>query len=396
LLGLLLPVALLGCGRGQGPAGGPEVPAIPVSKPVRRQVTDFVEYTGRLAAINAVDIKARVTGYIVEVPYKEGATVKKGDLLFQIDPRPYQALVDQAQAQVNLNEASLQIARTTYARDQAINQGQPGAVSPQLLDQERAQIEEARAAIRAAQANLEAARLNLSFCRVTAPIDGQVSRYYLTLGNLALQDQTLLTTVVSLDPIYGYFDLDEPTLLRIRRAINAGDIPLPRESREVLVQMGLQGEDGYPHEGYIDFVNNVVNPNTGTIAVRGVFDNPKPEHGARLLSPGMFVRIRLPMGRPYDAVLVADRAIGSDQGLNYVYVVGDDHKVRYQRVTLGPLQDDGLRVIRKGVKADDLVVSGGLQQVRPNQQIEPEEVPMPAIGAEPQDGDNGAGPKPEK
>ena len=211
-----------------------------------------------------------------------------------------------------------------------------------------------------------------------SPIDGQISRYYLTPGNLVNQDQTLLTTIVSLDPIYAYFDMDEPTLVRIREAINAGKIKRYQKNK-IPVLMGLPNENGYPHQGTMNFVNNQVNPTTGSISVRAIFDNPEPPAGTRLLSPGMFVRIRLPIGQPHRAQLVIDRAVSSDQGQKYVYVVDAEDKAQYRRVTTGALQPDGLRVIAEGLKPDDWVVVGALQQVRPRMVIKREEIAMPSL-----------------
>ncbi len=371
---------LLGCSNGPPHAAPSEPPAVPVSQPVSRVVTDYVDFTGRTDAVQAVDIRARVTGYLVRIPFEEGAEVKKDDLLFEIDRRPYQAQLDQAQGQVNLYAAQLKLAQATYARDKGhLQPATPGAVSQQQLDQDRAAVEEAEARLNAAKASTEVYKLNLEFTTVTSPIDGQVSRYYLTLGNLVNQDQTLLTTVVSVDPMYAYFDVDEPTLLRVRRAINEGKIK-PLLDGVMPVLMGLQGEDGFPHRGEINFVNNQVNPTTGSISVRGVFANPKPLNGVRLLSPGMFVRIRLPIGQPHPALLVIDRAIASDQGLKYVYVVDAENKAQYRRITTGALQPDGLRVV-EGLRPDDWVVVGGLQQVRPRIQIRPDKVPMPTLTA---------------
>jgi multidrug efflux system membrane fusion protein len=382
---------------------------------VQDNVTDYVEFTGRTDAIQAVDIRPRVTGYLIKMPFKEGSEVRgdgrprgalgvvgllttplapgpllaaaslcpgqcqEGDLLFQIDPRPYQAQLDQAKSQVNLYQAQLDLAKVTYTRFSDLFKQTPGAVSKQQLDQYKAQVDEAEAQMKAYQSSLEVYRLNLEFTRVTSPIDGRVSRYYLTLGNLANQDQTLLTTVVSQDPIYAYFDTDEPTLLRFRRAISEGRIKVA-EAGQNPVFMGLQDEEGFPHEGTIDFVNNQVNPTTGSITTRGVFPNPKLPGAVRLLSPGMFVRIRLPMGPAHQALLVIDRAIGSDQGLKYVYVVDGDNKIQYRRVTTGALQDNGLRVIEKGLEPGDRVVIGGLQQVRPRMEVRPDPTPMPTLG----------------
>jgi multidrug efflux system membrane fusion protein len=379
-LGLASTGVLTGCGKDRLPGATSDVPAIPVSQPVQRQVTDYVDFTGRTDAVESVGIRARVTGYLVKMPFKEGAEVKQGELLFEIDPRPYQAQLDQAQGQVELNQAQLTLARTTYERDRPL--AASGTISQQQFDQDKAAVDEAAARIKASQAAVEVYKLNLAFTKVTSPIDGQVSRYYYTRGNLVNQDQTLLTTVVSLDPMYAYFDMDEPTFLRIGRAISEGRIQLPVEGSDIPILMGLQGEDGYPHRGVFNFINNVVNPSTGSISVRGKFDNPRSPRGIRLLRPGMFVRIRLPIGQPHQALLVIDKALSSDQGLKYVYVVDRDHKLEYRRVKTGALQEDGLRVINEGLKPDDWVVVGGLAQLRPRMEIQPDETPMPSLAAD--------------
>jgi multidrug efflux system membrane fusion protein len=384
--------ALIGCSQGPPQLAPPEPPGVPVSQPVHRVVTDYVDFTGRTDAVQAVDVRPRVTGYLKEMPFKEGAEVKKGDLLFVVDPRPYQAQLDQAKGQVNRYQAQLDLAKTTYARYKALAASEPGAVSKQALDQYKAQVAEADATLKAATAGLEVYQLNLDFCRVTSPIDGQVSRYYLTLGNLVNQDQTLLTTVVSLDPTYAYFDVDEPTLLKIQQYTDEGKIEQAHKG-VIPVRMGLQGEDGFPHGGEINFINNQVSPTTGSISFRGVFPNPKSSKGTRLLRPGMFVRIRLPMGPPHPALLVIDRAIGSDQGLKYVYVLDKDNKAQYRRVTTGALEEDGLRVIEKGLSPDDWVVVGSLQQVRPRIQVRPDKVAMPTRGP---NADKGTGKQPDK
>lgn len=369
---------VLGCSKGPPQVAPLQAPVVPVSQPVQREVTEYIDFTGRTDAVNTVNIVPRVTGYLVKMPFKEGSIVKKDDLLFEVDPRPYKAQLEQAEGQVKLYRAQLKLAQTTLERDIGIAKT-PGAVSPQQLDQDRAAVEQADASVKAAEASLEVYRLNLSFCSVTSPIDGMVARYYLTLGNLVNQDQTLLTTVVSLDPMYAYFDMDEPTLVRIRQAIAAGKISTP-QANTLRVFMGLQGETGHPHEGTINFVNNQVNPSTGSIAVRGVFANPVLKENVRLLSPGMFVRIHLPLGAPQPGVLVVDRAIGSDQGLKYVYVIDAQNKAQYRRVTLGPLQPDGLRVVTDGLKPGEWVAVGALQQIRPNVQVETEKIPMPTVG----------------
>jgi multidrug efflux system membrane fusion protein len=410
---LSVAVTAAGCHGRPRQVAPPQPPAVPVSRPVQREVTDYVDFTGRTDAVQAVNIVPRVTGYLVQMPFKEGSEVRgddrlrgaarlvgllgapqgpllaaaglfpgqlqAGDLLFKVDPRPYQAQLDQVKSQVNLYKAQLDLARVTYKRFSDLFKSTPGAVSKQQLDQYKAQEDEALAQMKAYQASQEVYRLNIEFTDVVSPIDGRVSRYFLTLGNLVNQDQTLLTTVVSQDPMYAYFDTDEPTLLRIRRAVAEGRLK-PSVDGKNPVYMGLQDEEGFPHEGMIDFVNNQVNPTTGSITMRGVFPNPKLPGGVRLLSPGMFVRIRLPIGPRHPALLVIDRAIGSDQGLKYVYVVDAENKVQSRRVTTGALQDNGLRVIAQGLKSGERVVVGGLQQVRPRMEVRPDEIPMPTLG----------------
>ncbi len=377
----LLLSALAGCHQQPAQTGPPQDPVVPVARPEKREVTDSVDYTGRVAAINAVDVRPQVSGYITQAPFREGAEVKKGDLLFEIDPRPYQAAVDAAKAQLALYQANYQLAQAELARSRRIAQREPGAISREDLERYQAQEAQGQGNVGVARANLHTAELNLSWTKVTSPVDGQVSRYYYTVGNLATKDQTLLTTVMSVDPMYAYWDMDERTVLRVRTLINEGKIkPKLGTGAEIPVWLALEGETGYPHHGSLNFVNNQVNPYTGTIAVRGEFQNPKPSNGRRLMMPGMFARIRLPIGDPHPALLVADRAVGSDQGLKFVYVIGPDHKVQYRRVTTGALQEDGLRVIEAGVSPDDWVVVGALQQVRPNMEVAPEELQeMPKV-----------------
>ena len=382
---LLLPFGA-GCQK-ESPQAAEPMPVVPISHPVKRPVTDSVDFTGRTDAVQSVNIVARVTGYLVQMPFAEGAEVKKGDLLFQIDPQPYEAQVRLGAAQVASYEAQLQLAKKNFERVQILSK-QKG-ISQQEFDQNKSAQDQAIAQLDAARANLEIYRLNLQYTRVTSPIDGQVSRYFLTLGNLINQDQTLLTTVVSLDPIYAFFDVDQRNLLRIRRAINEGKLPSRRVSQpnepqvQIPVLLGMPGEQTFPYTGYINFANNQLNPNTGSIAVRGVFANPKPPNGVRLMSPGMFVRIRLPLGPPHPALLVIDRAIQSDQGQKYVYVVNAEKKTEYRQVVTGALQSDGLRAISSGLTKDDWVVIGAIQQFRPNMQVKTEQTAMPSFESTP-------------
>ena len=281
LLGCACLAAAAGCQPNQGPTAAAEVPAIPVSRPAEREVRNFEDFTGQTDAVQVVDVRARVTGYLTEALFREGSEVQEGDLLFKIDPRPYQDQLDQAQAQVVANEASYNFAKSVYSSDLAA----PNAVSREQLAQDYAAVEQAHERLKAAVASTEVYKLNMEFTQVRSPISGQISRYYVTRGNLINQDSTLLTTVVSLDPMYAYFEMDEPTLLRIRRAIREGRMRPPEEGT-MPVLMGLQGEDGYPHQGVINFFNNQVNSATGSISLRGVFANPLPPEDVPRLTAG--------------------------------------------------------------------------------------------------------------
>lgn len=417
---LLALLAAGGCERQQKRVAPALKLIVPVSLPVQRQVTEYADYPGRTEAVQLVEVRARVSGYLVKMPFREGAEVKgpennrlkaastmgllasphlgsllqasslhplgkEGDLLFEIDPRPYQAQYDRAVSELAHSEAKYKLAKADNARIKVVAKT-PGAVSQQEVDKYQASEDEAREGVAVAKASLETYKLNLDFCRVTAPISGQVSRYNLTLGNIVNQDETVLTTIVSQDPIYVYFNMDEPTLARIKQAINEGQIKSDLETADMPVSLGLQAGDNYPIQGTINFVNNQVNPSTGTISVRGVFANPKSARSVRPLMPGMFVRIRLPLGAARPALLVADKAVGMDQGQKFLYVLDAANRVQYRRVRTGPLQDDGLRVIEEsqkpdeGLKSDDRVVITMLQQVRTNLVVDPELVPMPTTG----------------
>jgi multidrug efflux system membrane fusion protein len=358
-----------GIGRAEQP------PVVPVSRLVQRQVTDHVEFMGRTDAAARVEIRARVTGYLTKVHFKDGADVKQGEVLFEIDPRPYQAALDQALNDVAVYEASLKLASAVYERDLVISQKAPGTVSRQQLDQEKAAVDEATARVKAARAAAEMHKLNLDFTRVTSPIAGRIGRRLLDPGNLVKADDTPLATVVNLEPIFVWFDVDEVTLLRIRRAVNEAKVKPDDGLATVL--MGLADDKDYPHKGSVNFVNSQVNATTGTIAIRAVFDNPKPRDGERLLMPGMFVRVRMPIGQPHRALLVPESAVGSDQGLKFVYVIDDDNKVQYRRVTVGAVQQDGLRIIAEGLKPDDRVVIRELNKLRSGMAVKPEMVNVP-------------------
>jgi multidrug efflux system membrane fusion protein len=381
-LSMWLLVAINGCRQSAPPQDNSKLPVFAVSNPVEREVTDYVEYTGRTGAKEAEEIKARVTGLLVDFPFEEGTEIKKDDVLFKIDPRPYQAQYDQAVAQVGLYESQLKLAKANYERDIELDKRTKGAgVSKQALDADKAQQEQAEAAVKAAKASLEVYKLNLDFCTVKSPIDGQVGRSNQPRGNLIMQDSTLLTTVQSVDPMYVYFDMDMPSYQKFQRGTSQ------EKGAKIPVSMALQGEEGYPRQGTFDFSNNLVNPATDTLLIRSVFPNPKKTNG-RELKPGMFVRVMLPISKPHQALLVIDQAITSIQGRKNLYVLDDKNTVQELPVTIGQLQSDGLRVVQgmqgKGLDVKTRVVVSKLLQVRPKTQIQPVLQPMPTYsGGEP-------------
>ena len=371
LVGLCLGAA--GCTR--APSGAPAVEpvAVTVSTPVERYVTDYADFTARVAAVDAVDVKAHVWGYLQKVNFKEGALVKKDDVLFEIDPRPYEALLNQAKAKVRQDEAQLRFDEAEYQRNLKLIGTQ--AVSQSDLERSAAARDIDVANIAADKAAVVSADLNVRYTKVAAPVSGRVSRYDVTVGNLVQSgDQmggTLLTTIVSVDPMYAYFDVDEYTVQRVRMLMREGKFNSDGGTAWP-VSLGLATEEGLPHQGTINFSDNRVNPKTGTLSVRGVFPN-KDE----ALSPGFFARVRVPVSPRHKALLVTDRALDNDQGQKVLYVVNDENKVISRPVRPGQLHD-GLRVIEDGLKPGERVIVNGLQQVRPGATVEPTLVPMPA------------------
>jgi RND family efflux transporter MFP subunit len=365
--------ALAGCA--EAPPASKGVPPLPVSVsyPVEQYVADYADFTSRTAAVDSVEVRAHVWGYLDKVNFTEGALVKKGDVLFELDPRPYQALLNQSKAKVRQDEAQLRYDEAEYQRNvQLIGSG---ATSRSELDKITAARGIDIANIAADKSVLASRQLDLEYTKVIAPVSGRVSRYVVTVGNLIQSgDQnggTLLTTIVSVDPMYSYFDVDEYTALRVRQLVREGKSDSPRAGGYP-VFLGLANEQGHPHEGTINFVDNQVNPRTGTIRVRGVFPN-KQEH----LLPGLFARVRVPIGRPHTARLVSDRVLDTDQGQKILYVVNDKNEVVSRPVRLGALHD-GLREITDGLKPGERVFVNGLQQVRPGITVEPKLVDMPS------------------
>ena len=358
----------------RAPSGAPEAAPTPVtvSRPVERYVTDYADFTARTAAIDSVEVRAHVWGYMDKVNFKEGALVKKGDVLFELDPRPYQAMLNQAKAKVAQDEAQFKYDEAEYQRN--ANLVRTGAVSRSDLDKTAAARGVDLANIAADKAVVASRQLDLDYTKVLAPVSGRVSRYVVTVGNLIQSgDQnggTLLTTIVSVDPMYAYFDVDEHTALRVRQLVREGKSDSPRDGGYP-VSLGLANEEGHPHRGTVNFVENQVNPRTGTIRLRGVFLNKE-----QALLPGLFARVRVPIGRPHKALLVSDRALDTDQGQKVVYIVDKDNQVVSRPVRVSALHD-GQREITDGLKPGQRVIVNGLQQVRPGITVEPKLVDMP-------------------
>lgn len=365
-------LTLAGCAPSSPPAAETARLAVTVSLPVEREVTDYADFTGRTAAVDSVEVRAHVWGYLDKVNFKEGAMVKKGDVLFELDARPYQALLNQAKAKVSQDQAQLKYDEAEYQRNVRLIAS--GATTRSDLDKSVAARGVDVANLAADKAVVAQRQLDLEYTKIIAPITGRASRYNVTIGNLVQSgDQgggTLLTTIMSVDPMYLYFDVDEYTVLRVRQMIREGKAKSAREV-ELPVFLGLANEEGHPHHGTLSFVDNQIDPKTGTLRVRGVFPN-KDE----ILSPGLFGRVRVPIGEPYKALLVSDRAIDTDQGQKILYVVDDKNEVVTRPIRVGA-RHDGLRVIEEGLKPGERVVVVGLQQVRPGLVVEPKVVKMP-------------------
>jgi multidrug efflux system membrane fusion protein len=359
----ILIAALASCNQQPPAAHGLPPASVTVSKPVQKEIVDWNEFTGRTAAVNLVNVTARVSGYIVNIPFKEGDMVHKGDLLYQIDPRPYQDVYDQALGQLKQAQANHQLQEVTYQRQAHLQQ--TNVIAKEDYDTALSNKNQAAAQVISAQAAVNAAQLNLEFTRVVSPIDGRVGRQLVNIGNLVQADSTQLTTIVSIDPIYAYFSMDELAALGYQRLVRDGKLASTSDGKAV-VYLRLQDENDFPHEGTVNFADNAFDPTTGTLLIRATF----PNHDG-FLTPGNFVRIRIASSPRYDALLVADRAIGTDQDQSFVYVVDSKNIAQLRHVTIGPMAD-GLRVVKSGLKADDVIVVNGILKVRPNSPVKPE------------------------
>lgn len=356
-------VALAGCSKPHAKPAAPAAPPVSVAAALEQEVVETVDFPGRIEAVESVEVRARVNGYLQSVHFRPGAQVKKGDLLFVIDPRPFEAELARAEATLAHTRAQLELARTELARQVQLLEER--ATSRREYEDAAARLRQFDAQIRANQASVESARLSLAYTRITAPVDGRAGKAEITVGNLVqgeVPNSPVLTTVVSTSPVYAAFEADEASFLRFVSA---------RENLSVAV--GLANEGGFPHRGRIEFVDNRVDPQSGTVRMRAVLDNRDGR-----FTPGLFARVRLgDLDSPRKAVLVADRAIGTDQSKRFVLVVNGENKAQYREVRVGRAIE-GLRVIESGLEAGEVIVVNGLQRVRPGAPVTPQPVQMVA------------------
>jgi len=372
---------MTGCNKPAAPPAAPK-PVVFVTPAISKNIVEWDEYTGRLAAIEKVDVNARVSGMLESVHFTDGQFVKQGDLLFVIDPRPYAAKFERAEAVLKEADAKLKLAQLNDNR--TVKLAANKVIAQEEIDSRRNELLQAQAAYLAAKADYDQAKLNLDFTQVTAPIGGRISRKLVTEGNLITggdaANPTLLTTIVSLDPIYCYFEADEEAYLKYQRLAREGKRPSSRTTANP-VELELADEDAFAHKGKMDFVENAIDEQTSTIQGRAIFPNPGLQ-----LTPGLFARVRLPGSGRYDAVLVPDLSIITDQSNKFVNVVKPDGTVDYRKVTLGPIVN-GLRVIRDGLKAGENVVTRGLQRVHAGVQVDAKPDETKGNGSVPPTGD---------
>ena len=366
---VLLAVALSGCGDKPPAQAAAAPPPVTVAQPTKRTVTDWDEFTGRFEAVEEVQVRARVGGFVTSVEFRDGAIVRDGDLLYVIDSCPFEAVALQADGQLSDARAKAELAKREL--DRALTLVQTSAVSESIVDQRRQTLQAAHAAETQAEGALKAAKLNIEFTHVLAPMAGRVSRHLVSVGNLVQGSEgnaTLLTSIVTLDPIYIYFDVDEATYLKNNKLWFEGRRPSSRDTPNP-VQVTLTGETKPSHDGKMDFLDNRLDVSTGTLRSRAVIPNKDLS-----ILPGQFGRVRLIGSSPYEALLLPDTAIATDQSRKIVFVVKDDNTVEAKPVTLGPL-DEGLRVIREGLKAEDRVIVDGIQRARVGAKVTPQAAP---------------------
>lgn len=364
-----LTLSIAACARNEAAPAPMQAPQVSVAAVISQPITEFDQFTGRIEPVERVEIRPRVSGYIASVEFVEGREVNKGDVLFVIDPRPYEADLKRAQAELARASTAATLAKTEHGR--ATKLLNLRAISQEEFDTRVAGNEQAEANVQAAQAAVDAAELNLTFTKVRAPISGLISKAAVTAGNLVSSGDTLLTTLVSIDPVYVEFQADEQMYLKY-----AASTRNQKQAAGRPVWVGLANEDGYPHQGVMVFLDNELDAATGTVRARGKLDNRD-----RNYTPGMFARVKLSGHQQQNAVLIKDSAVGTDQNVRYVYVVDAQNKVEYRAVKLGPLVSgnqgvDGLRVVREGLQPGETIVVNGLQRVRPGAVIAPQQVAM--------------------
>src|SRR6059058_5909421 len=362
---MVLAIALAGCGDKSAPQAAVAPPSVTIAQPTKRTVTDWDEFTGRFEAVQEVQVRARVGGFVNSIEFRDGAIVHTGDLLYVIDSRPFEAVALQADGQLSDARAKAELAKREL--DRALTLVQTSAVSESIVDQRRQTLQAAHAAEMQAEGALKAANLNIEFTHVLAPMAGRVSRHLVSPGNLVQGSEgsaTLLTSIVTLDPIYIYFDVDEATYLKNNRLWFEGKRPSSRDTPNP-VQVTLTGETKPSHDGKMDFLDNRLDVSTGTLRSRAVIPNKDLS-----ILPGQFGRVRIIGSAPYETLLLPDTAIATDQSRKIVFVVKDDNTVEAKPVTLGPL-DEGLRVIREGLKPEDRVIVDGLQRARVGAKVTP-------------------------
>jgi len=368
-LALALACFIASCGERQQQGGAPPPPTVTVAKPIKRTVFDFDEYVGRFTAINSVEVRARVSGYLDKLHFKDGQLVKQGDLLFTIDKRPFQNTLDQARANLVQAQSNVAYTEADYTRGQALVRDK--TITDQTFEQRAQAFRNAKASVTANEAAVRQAELDLEFTELRAPVNGRIGDRRVSPGNLVTGgtsgNTTMLATIVSIDPIYFEFTFDEASYLRYERLAKKGE-DIASRNASVQVALKLIDESDFDHEGRMDFVDNVIERATGTIRGRAVFANP-----SEVFTPGMFARVRVPGSPPYEGLLVPDIAVGTEQARRYVVVVDDQDTARIKYVTLGQLTSDGLRVIKEGLGSDDRVVVNGLMQARPGTKVHAEE-----------------------
>jgi RND family efflux transporter MFP subunit len=384
-------LAAFGCNKKHPEVVATPPPVVLVSQPVERKVSDYQIFTARTKAVQSVDVKARVTGYLTEIQFQDGDDVTSGKVLFKIDDRPYKATLDEAQANVEVAKAALVKAQADYDIGINVRKKSSAAISEQDIDKRLGARDEAAARVKEAEAALENAQLNYGWCTVTTPISGRINRHFVDVGNLVSQDVTTLTNIVSIKPMWAYFNVDQNTVLEVQKLVAEGKANGARDAT-VEANMSLGDDPGFPIAGKIDFVSNQLDPSTSSLLVRAAFPN---DDGS--IADGLFGRIRVPIGSPHNALLVIDRAVSTNQGQNFVLVVNDRNEVEYRAVDVGQLHDGLREVLRyftvtsagsdgkdvaskvEVLRPTDWLVVEGLMRARPGDKVEPKHVDMQTL-----------------